>query len=63
MNKDMEIQNQIFLVDCSDLKTLISRNMQPMVFKKIQPLNIEVIYGGMLVKYIFFYIFYSYSMN
>lgn len=48
----MKIQNQLFLVDCSDLKVLVRRNLQPNVFKKIEPLNVEVMYGGLLVKLI-----------
>lgn len=48
----MEITNQLFLVDCSDLKVEVQRNMQPNVFKKIEPLSIEVIYGGLLVRLI-----------
>lgn len=48
--KDMKILNQLFLVDCLDLKVLVRRSMQPSVFKKIEPLNVEVMYGGLLVS-------------
>lgn len=48
--KELSIDNQLFLVDCSELKLTIKRNLQPQVFKTIEPLNVEVIYGGLLVS-------------
>jgi hypothetical protein len=50
LKEDLSVKWRLFLVDCSDLKVSIRRNLQPTVFKKIEPLSIEVIYGGLLVS-------------
>ena len=38
------------MVNCSELKVTIRRNFQPNLFKSIEPIAIEAVYGGLLVS-------------
>lgn len=50
LKDDLKVTKQLFLVDCSDLKVTVMRNLQPNVFADIEPITVEVIYGGLLVS-------------
>lgn len=50
LDKDLNIQNELFLVDCSELKVCLRRNLQPNIFKNIESISVEAIYGGLLLS-------------
>ncbi len=48
--EDLNLLSSLTLVDCSELKVVVKRNLQPKVFKDIEAIFIEAIYGGLLVS-------------
>ena len=48
--EDLNLLSSLTLVDCSELKVVVKRNLQPKVFKDTEAIFIEAIYGGLLVS-------------
>ena len=56
MQQDLTVQSELSLVNCSDLDVGVRRNMQPEVFKRIESLNINAKYKGLMVSFFRVYI-------
>ena len=50
IGKDLTIESEISLVECSDLKVTVRRNFQPNVYTNIELININSYYNGLLVS-------------
>lgn len=50
MQQDLTVQSELSLVNCSDLDVSVRRNMQPDVFKRIESLNVNAKYKGLMVR-------------
>lgn len=50
LQQDLNIQSELSLVDCSDLKLVVRRNFQPEIYKYIEFLNVKANYCGLLVS-------------
>lgn len=50
MQQDLTVQSELSLVNCSDLDVSVRRNMQPDEFKRIESLNVNAKYKGLMVR-------------
>ena len=50
LDEDLGIKSQLSLVDCSELKLVVKRNLQPNIFKNIESILVEAIYEGLKVS-------------
>ena len=50
LKEDLNVLSDLTLVDCSELKVLVKRNLQPKIFKDFEGISVEGIYEGLLVS-------------
>jgi hypothetical protein len=50
LKDDLKILSNLSLIDCSELKVVVKRSLQPKVFKDVEAIFVEAIYGGLLVS-------------
>ena len=50
LKQDLNVLSELSLVDCSELKLVVKRNLQPVIFKFKEAILVEAIYDGLLVS-------------
>lgn len=50
LEEDLSVHGEVSLVDCSDLYMKVKRSYQPNVYKRVEALNVDANYKGLLVS-------------